>query len=396
MKPLVLKFGSIRIRILRFTQKSGYSFYRCYGRCNGKAVTVGRSDLEEAKLAATDLAKQIARGEGPRPLPSREEREQVEVALQFADKIGTPLEVILGEYGDCKRKLNGIPLMQAVGFYLSRHPTQLNEMKPGAVLADLLRVADQDGIGARHMKDLECRLKLFAADFDCYCHSITGDLIDRWLRAMQERNKWSGLSRNHYRAAVSRLMHRAVELKAAPRDWFMHEWPAVKTAAVERGEIQIYTRGELDQMLSQSRNPALTAFLALQAWTGARTSEIQRHGLAALNLERMEYHVSRGKVRTAGDRIIAIAGCARVWLEKAAGAEMPACDTTLTDWFTANCKAAGVRRINNGLRHSFASYWMAVHGDGARLSAMMGTELGTLHKHYRKGVSKTEGERWFL
>jgi integrase len=55
---------------------------------------------------------------------------------------------------------------------------------------------------------------------------------------------------------------------------------------------------------------------------------------------------------------------------------------------------------NSGMRHSFASYWVASQPNAekslGRLMQMLGhTELGTLHNHYYQTVSKREAERFY-
>ena len=47
------------------------------------------------------------------------------------------------------------------------------------------------------------------------------------------------------------------------------------------------------------------------------------------------------------------------------------------------------------LRHSFASYWLAVHQDRARLAEMMGNSVEVIARHYRRPVPKEVGEAFF-
>jgi integrase len=48
------------------------------------------------------------------------------------------------------------------------------------------------------------------------------------------------------------------------------------------------------------------------------------------------------------------------------------------------------------MRHSFASYWLAQHGDINKLTLMMGhTTTTMLWKHYHKAAKKAEAEKYW-
>ena len=48
------------------------------------------------------------------------------------------------------------------------------------------------------------------------------------------------------------------------------------------------------------------------------------------------------------------------------------------------------------MRHSFASYWLALHGDINKLTLMMGhATTAMLFKHYFKAAKKIEAEKYW-
>jgi integrase len=57
---------------------------------------------------------------------------------------------------------------------------------------------------------------------------------------------------------------------------------------------------------------------------------------------------------------------------------------------------AGVRNLRNGLRHSCLSYSMAYYQHGIALTAeWAGNSPSAIRKHYRRAMSKADGEKWF-
>ena len=56
----------------------------------------------------------------------------------------------------------------------------------------------------------------------------------------------------------------------------------------------------------------------------------------------------------------------------------------------------GVATIKHGARHSFASYWLAMHGDIDRLCRFLGhDDPGTTFRHYAKVATRREAEKFW-
>jgi site-specific recombinase XerD len=62
----------------------------------------------------------------------------------------------------------------------------------------------------------------------------------------------------------------------------------------------------------------------------------------------------------------------------------------------ASAERAGVKWIQDGLRHSFASYWLPIHHDLDRLLHMMGhADKATFSKHYDSGIPRSEAAKFW-
>jgi integrase len=96
-------------------------------------------------------------------------------------------------------------------------------------------------------------------------------------------------------------------------------------------------------------------------------------------------------------RIIDIAPNLAAWLKthKADGAVTS--QTNLRTRLRAIRTAAGISQWKQDvMRHSFASYWLAVHGDINKLTLMMGHTTATmLWKHYHKAAKRVDAEKYW-
>jgi integrase len=56
----------------------------------------------------------------------------------------------------------------------------------------------------------------------------------------------------------------------------------------------------------------------------------------------------------------------------------------------------GVQWIQDGMRHSFASYWLPIHHDLDRLLHQMGhADKATFSRHYHSGISRAEAKAFW-
>jgi integrase len=55
-----------------------------------------------------------------------------------------------------------------------------------------------------------------------------------------------------------------------------------------------------------------------------------------------------------------------------------------------------IRTIKHGARHSFASYWLAIHGDIDKLCRFLGhDDPETTFRHYAKAATTREAKKFF-
>ncbi len=388
--PIVVRYDSVRVKIYP-NRVAGRTYYRIVYKRGGQRVVSSNPALEGrggAREVARGIAKRLASGSVATSAITPTEAEELQAVRPLLN--GAGLSAAVREWAEARAKLGGVALAEAVRFYQARHPVACE--RPSALLERFLEEKKADGTGSRQLVALRQRCRLFADSFPLPFHEITAPQIEDWLRGLQQVRGWSGRSRNHYRSAVSAFASWARRKGHLPRAW--QELEFVEKALEEDGEIQIYTPDEGRRLLDAAdarRRP----YFVLAMFCGLRRSEIFRLRWEDVNLKGRTVFVGKGKVRTAGHRLVPLPAGAVELLRPHARAEgqMFRCDADhfLDDTLTR----AGVVRKGNALRRSFISYRLALTQDIGKVSEETGTSPGTLRRRYCRPVEKAAARAWF-
>jgi integrase len=238
----------------------------------------------------------------------------------------------------------------------------------------------------RHVRDLRERLDKFASAFRCCIADVTTSSVESWLQSLDVGPR----SRRNYLGSVASLAKFAERRGWIPRG-------ALDLSGVERshseGEVQIFTPDELRRLLAAMRSD-LVPFVALGAFAGLRTAEIQRLDWSEVGPEFID--VKAAKAKTRSRRLVPILVALTKWLEPHRKADGPVCP--LVDvWhgLAPYCELAGVAWKPNGLRHSFGSYRLAQTRNEGQVSLEMGNSPAMIFRHYRALVTPEQAEEWF-
>jgi integrase len=147
------------------------------------------------------------------------------------------------------------------------------------------------------------------------------------------------------------------------------------------------------------------------AFTGIRSAEMLRVNWENFDWEEGVIDIGCDQTKTASRRLVPILEPLSAWIRtfvKRHGSvlnySLPVC---LAEAFgTAAKKADAVRRVQdpeappfkwkqNALRHSYASYRLAVMEDVSKLSLELGNSPQKVFSNYRKVVTKSQGNLWF-
>ena len=156
-------------------------------------------------------------------------------------------------------------------------------------------------------------------------------------------------------------------------------------------------------------------WLAIAAFAGLRTAEIQRLDWSEVNLAERHIQITASKAKTAARRLAPITDNLLAWLEPHAKKNGKVAD--FERWWNEIPKV--VEAINakkemavqaegkghtktpefvwkhNALRHSFCSYRLAVIKNTAQVALEAGNSPQIIHKNYQQLVTETAAKKWF-
>jgi integrase len=360
-------------------------------------------ELSGAKAFAKDRAEKLAAGQIHAPSISPAEAQVFREAMRVAGHLGIPLHMLAAEYAAAASRVKGVgSLGEAAEFYARNCPKVDEHRTVAEVIEEFVERKRHDGLSVRYLEDIRDRLAAFSRSFRTPIFTIRARDIDDWLVSL----KVGPRTRNNYRALLSTLFSFAQKRGYLPGDR-LHEVLRVDRAKAKGGAIEIFTPGELAEMLGVARGPARMA-IALGAFTGIRQAEMLRLDWSDFNWEEGVIDLGIDQTKTASRRLVPILPTLAAWI----GGDRPARGRFLpfgedTAFFRiyrkivkeVNAKREEGRRDfqwkHNGLRHSYASYRLAIIEDVAKVSLEMGNSPQKIFSNYRKVVTKSQATAWF-
>jgi integrase len=226
------------------------------------------------------------------------------------------------------------------------------------------------------------------------CDVQAGDL-EAVLRTMPAS------SRN---AAMRRL--RSIFNLCIKRDWLRGgQSPIAKLdfADVARDEVDVFSVGQVQAMLDHAlkHDPEFLAYRVLAFFCGIRPEgELTRLRWEDVSIERREVVLPAAITKTKRKRAVVLSNNAIEWLQcarQATGLVAPWSAYTLREKHRANYRGAGITKwIQQGARHSFCSYWLALHKSIDELVLQSGhDDPKVLWQRYYAHVSDEDARRYW-
>jgi integrase len=260
----------------------------------------------------------------------------------------------------------------------------------GDIVHELLAEKEADGLSERYIQTIRSHLLRFAASFQDSIQSITAPEMEKWLRTQSIGPR----ARNNIRSSLVCLFNFARKqgylAKGEPT-----EADEVAKAKDRGGKIGILKPDELARLLTTAPE-RIALFFALGAFTGMRSSEILRLDWLDLNFERCFITVAPEKAKTATRRLVPISSNLIEWLASYRGRSGSVFTSRRdADRAIAFAKNSRIDWPNNALRHSYATYRLAVTADAARVALEMGNSPQKLMRNYRELADEEEAAAWF-
>jgi integrase len=283
-------------------------------------------------------------------------------------------------------------LAQATAFYLEHLEKLRRSISVAALVDEYLLSKERANLSKVHLIDLDYRLGRFVRSFGAEpVRKLSPETIEDWLHGLA----LGPMSYNNFRTRLSALF----SYGCARHYLDSNPIEAVAPVKVVAAPPEIFTPEELAAVLYVVE-PALLPVLVIGAFCGLRTAELLRLDWEDVNLRAGYVHVSAAKAKTARRRLVPISDNLHAWLTPYAGRGGKVCSLREQYYHTACSRAAREAGLDcwpkNGLRHSFASYWLSHHKNAAELALHMGhTGSALIFEFYRELVTAGDAARYW-
>ena len=299
-------------------------------------------------------------------------------------------------------------MVEAAREFARRHLHELpDKMLPDAV-KEMLDAKEQEGASKVYLKVLRFYLGQLAAAFHCQLRSVTTGQLGDFFRNMDV----SARSRNNARATVGAFFKFGKE-----RGWLSKDHDGIELVPKFKEkphDIEIFTPWEVAQFLAFAR-PEMVPFVAIGAFAGLRSAEIERLDWSEVRLADRFIEVKAAKAKTTSRRLVPITENLAKWLAPYAKADgwVTPFDNVAKQigWLVEDAnaglrdaakdagkdpdKAKQVKWKKNALRHSFISYRVADIQNVAQVALEAGNSPQIVFAHYRELVRPAEAKAWF-
>ena len=385
---LVVKVGSATVPIYRIESKGRVRFTVSFYR-EGRRVRKVFPTMDAAKKEAQFVAQRIQSGMQHVTDLKPHERDSFKAAEALLAKHGIPLFAAVEDYIRARDLAGSESLSVVAAEYGRMFGKIVRRATTAEVVAELLKVREQDGASKVYIGQLRTTLNRFATKFPGPILEIAGPDIDTWLRSLEI----SPVTRNSMLRCVKVLFSFAKSQNYLP-DERATAVEQIQQVRVKSDDVTIFTPEEMTTLLHNAP-PELVPILAIGAFSGIRMAELNRLDWKAVDLERKFIEVRAGQAKTASRRIIPISDNLAAWLTPLERKGKIVRTKELQTHVPALARACGIEWPRNVLRDSFISYRIAVVQSADQVALEAGNSPSIIFKHYRELTTPEQAEKWF-
>lgn len=289
---------------------------------------------------------------------------------------------------------SGTSLSVAVQGYLAQKAHDFCAMTVAEVMREIMTNKALLGLSDAHLRTTRCHFRKFVKAFGTRkITTITRRELAFWLHSQSLPASTFRSVRTHLNMLFCHCVN-----EGYLRDNPAAKIPIPKQQPVPPGVLTVAAVKKVLE-LTRAQHPDMLAAIALQCFAGLRREEVKRLTWTEISLERGYVEVSAANSKTAQRRLIPICVPLRRILMTVRREDGPVVPKCFDDKF-AELRATLIQKKltwpRNALRHSFASYHLALHQDAAKSALQLGhKDTATLFEHYRELVTPEAGKEWF-
>jgi hypothetical protein len=317
--PKEIKRGSVSVTIYR-TPSKGYALYVLAYYQDDRRKREYNADYQVLLKRANEVLDDLI---AARPVEAgalnSSERSEFMRAKAIVAKINQPLDIVARHYVEAVKILGNDLVIEAAREYAKRHPAKLPPIKVADLVTEFLDEKKKQGRSERHLETLKSHCKRFGDVVCMNIGSVTAADVDLFLNNMEIGAR----TRDNIVNSINTLFEYAKRKRYLPSD---HD-ELSRVARLDNdhdGPIEIYTPEEMKALLAAA-DESLLPFIAIGAFAGLRSSEIQRLDWQDVKFDSDCIIVQKGKVKQRGKsrRVVPMLPNLKNWLKSFAQTNGP-------------------------------------------------------------------------
>jgi integrase len=349
--------------------------------------------MDEARLVAQQTTVRLTNGWVVGDEASKRDLELLGHCEALALRFGVSLSVAMEEWAGARKIAGGVAIADALRSYMASRGA-LSGVKSIKLVADeFVESRRISGTSLIYVRNCKAHTDRFQEKFKGNIADITVRDINRFLAGLTTLGPGS---KNCYRRTLVTMFGYAQRQGYLSMDR--------KTAAslsesfkVPETKIDIFAPDEIERLL-QACHARILPLVAIGAFAGIRSAEIRRLNWEDIKWDRNLIEIVGAKAKTAARRLVPLTENLKAWL--APWRHETGRIVTLSDYAGALGDIAIKAEIQggwrqNGLRHSFISYRVALTGDVNRTALEAGNSAKMIFRHYREVVDEEVSKIWF-
>lgn len=359
---------------------------------NGKWQRRQFSERSEAeRFAALKRVEVENRGRAQRMVLSPLTDVQHEEALQCFDRLGTTYS-----------------LTDAVSYFLRHHRPPEFTIRLKDALAIYLDIRERDGLRPRTLRALKGSIGAFVRCGDNgWTHEISPQAVEAFLRGLSTKDGSASATRktwNNYRNDLHAFFHWCSSSDNSTNRPFIFENPVAPVRVFSARQVReeqdaqpvttsAPTVQRIFSVLMRWRGGALVRYFAFVYFAGIRPEELLRMAdreEELVNLKTRTITVPANVSKTRYERRVSISDNLAAWLEYAPRPIVPKNFRRMVAKFRAHFALS-----HDEARHSFISYYVAMHRSLGDAALQAGNSETIIRRHYLNLYTTEEGEAFF-
>lgn len=385
---LKVKSGSAVVPIYRTKSKGRVRFTLSFYR-DGRRMRKMFNTVEDAKKEALFVAQRIQSGMQHVTDLKPHERDSFKAAETLLEKLGIPLYAAVEDYVRARTLAGTESLSMMATEYGKMFGNIVRRATVPEVVAELLKIREQDGASTKYLGQLRTTLNRLAAKFPGPILEVTGPDVDAWLRSLDI----VAVTRNSMLRCIKVLFTFAKAQNYLP-DEKNTAVEQIQQVRVKSEDTTIFSPEEMTTLLHHA-SPDLVPILAIGAFAGIRMAELERLDWKAVDLDRKFIEVRAGQAKTASRRVIPISDNLAAWLTPLERKGKIVRTKELQTHVPALARALKMEWPRNVLRDSFISYRIAIVQSADQVALEAGNSASIIFKHYRELTTPEIAEKWF-